>query len=359
MLGQQTTKCWQTRPVIPVLFLFSLIGAYGSTALAETARPPNPDLEALRALGAEVVEKDGKAYQVNLSDRTDLAALELVGQLRDLKVLYLVHCKQLDDEHLAVCRRLKKLRKLYLPAQIGDAGMRHLDVLTKLQVLHLADAKITDRGLSYVKEMSRLKELSLWRCQHVADAGLEHLKVLQALRSLDLRRCPQLTDRGLEHLKGLKSLEHLDFSVVPGITTAGLRHIQGLTGLKRLGATRTGIRDLEPLRYLTQLESLSVPEEIDDAQIAHLESLTNLKCLILECTQITDDAVAHLRNMKRLERLDIHKTKVSDASLTYLRGLTRLRYLQLQGTKVTDIGLGQLKAELPKCEIIPPDHPGG
>ena len=359
MLGQHTTQRWLTRRIIPLLFLFPVIDAYRPTALAETARPTKVDLAALRALGAEVVEKDGKAYQVNLSDRTDLAALELVGELRDLKVLYLVHCKQLGDEHLVVCRKLKKLRKLYLPAQIGDAGMRHLDALTKLQVLHLADAQITDMGLSYIKEMSRLKELSLWRCQQITDAGLENLELLNGLRSLDLRRCPQLTDRGLEHIKGLTRLEHLDFSVVPGITTAGLRHIQGLTGLKRLGATRTGIRDLEPLKRLPQLESLSVPEEIDDAQIAHLETLTNLNCLILECTQITDDAVAHLRNMKRLERLDIHKTKVSDASLTYLMGLTKLRYLQLQGTKVSDNGLLQLKAALPKCEIIPPDHRGG
>jgi Leucine-rich repeat (LRR) protein len=126
-----------------------------------------------------------------------------------------------------------------------------------------------------------------------------------------------------------------------------------------LGATRTGIRNLEPLKHLTQLESLSVPEQIDDAQIAHIETLTNLKTLNLECTQITDDAVAHLRNMKRLERLDIHKTKVSDASLTYLRGLTKLRYLQLQATKVTDKGFLQFKAALPDCEIIPPDHPAG
>ncbi|MBC8875649.1 MAG: hypothetical protein H8E44_39995 [Planctomycetes bacterium] len=359
MLGQQTTRRWLMRPIIPLLFLFPLISGYQNAALAETARPPTADLAALRALGAEVAERDGKPYQVNLSDRTDLAALELVGELRDLKVLYLVHCRQLTDEHLMVCRKLRKLRKLYLPAQIGDAGMRHLDVLTKLQVLHLADAQITDRGLSYIKEMSRLKELSLWRCQQISDAGLEHLKVLNGLRSLDLRRCPQLTDRGLEHIKGLTRLEHLDFSVVPEITTAGLQHIQGLTGLKRLGATRTGIRDLAPLKHLTQLESLSVPEEIDDAQIAHLETLTNLNCLILECTQITDDAVAHLRNMTRLERLDIHKTKVSDASITYLMGLTKLRYLQLQGTKVTDNGLLQLKAALPKCEIIPPDHPAG
>ncbi len=359
MLGQQTTQRWIIRRTIPLFFLLPLLAACRPTALAETARRPKPDLAALRALGAEVSEKDGKAYQVNLSDRSDLAALELVGELRDLKVLYLVHCRQFGDEHMVVCRKLKKLRRLYLPAQIGDAGMRHLDVLTKLQVLHLADARITDRGLSYIKEMPRLRELSLWRCQHITDAGLEHLKVLKGLRSLDLRRCPQLTDRGLEHLKGLTRLEHLDFSVVPGITTAGLQHIQGLTGLKRLGATRTGIRDLEPLKHLPELESLSVPEEIDDAQIAHLETLTNLNCLILECTQITDDAVAHLRNMKRLERLDIHKTKVSDASLTYLMGLTKLRYLQLQGTKVSDNGLLQLKAALPKCEIIPPDHPAG
>ena len=63
MLGQHTTQRWLTRRTIPLLFLFPLIDAYQPAALAEMASPPKPDLAALRALGAEVAEKDGKPCQ--------------------------------------------------------------------------------------------------------------------------------------------------------------------------------------------------------------------------------------------------------------------------------------------------------
>jgi len=315
--------------------------------------------KSLAEYGAGVDVRDARPFRVQLTDQFDTAGLSLLAKSTTIEELDARFYKRLRDADLVSFSELTALKKLYLPPGVGDEGVQYLQGLTQLEVLHFSDANITAAGMAHLKRLTNLADLGLWRCTKITDDGFEHLRGMTRLKRLDLRRCKLLTDRCLTQVKHLASLESLDFSVIPGITNEGLRQIAGLSKLKTLGTTRTAITDLSPLRNLTELESLNVPATIGDHQLRHLESLTKLRRLSLETTQITDDGVAHLRNLKQLVWLDIHKTNITDSCLHHLMGLPKLRYLQLQATRVSKTGFQQIEAALPECETIPPWHGGG
>ena len=82
--------------------------------------------------------------------------------------------------------------------------------------------------------------------------------------------------------------------------------------------------------------------EINDDDLATLESFPGLKWLGLGRTEITDRGLKHLAGLKSLRSLELCGAKVTDAGLSCLTGLTQLRSLRLDGTNVTDSGLQYL-----------------
>lgn len=87
-----------------------------------------------------------------------------------------------------------------------DRGLAHLVGLVKLKSLWVCARKtdespdrISDRGLEYLKQLSRLETLGL---QHtlVTDAGLDHLKGLRGLKRVYLNGS-RITQSGAISLK--------------------------------------------------------------------------------------------------------------------------------------------------------------
>jgi CMP-2-keto-3-deoxyoctulosonic acid synthetase len=103
------------------------------------------------------------------------AALEHVGALSQLEVLYMDGC------------------------QVTDTGLEHIKGLNQLRALDLEGTKISDAGIQTVKGLPQLEALSLDRAT-VSDAGLEHLKELTQLRCLFLRGT-KVTDEGVKKLQ--------------------------------------------------------------------------------------------------------------------------------------------------------------
>ena len=97
--------------------------------------------------------------------------------------------------------------------QVTDAGLVHLEGMTRLKRLNLYGTKITDSGLAHLEGLTQLQTLDL-AYTTITDAGLVHLKGLTQLKSLSFQGT-QVTDAGLVHLKGLTRLETLN----PGCTT--------------------------------------------------------------------------------------------------------------------------------------------
>ena len=108
--------------------------------------------------------------------------------------------------------------------------------------------RATDADLRYLKNIKRLRQLSLYGTQ-VTDAGLVHLKDLRPLEALDLTNT-QVTDAGLVHVKEVKSLRRLDL-VNTRVTDAGLVHLAALRdrfplelNLRGTRATAAGVEKL-------------------------------------------------------------------------------------------------------------------
>jgi hypothetical protein len=86
---------------------------------------------------------------------------------------------------------------------------------------------------------------------------------------------------------------------------------------------------------------------INDAALAHLRGLAQLRWLSLTNTRISDAGLTHLRGLRELGSLELANTMVSDTGLAHLRGLTRLWYMDLNNTQVSDAGAKELKKALP------------
>jgi hypothetical protein len=68
--------------------------------------------------------------------------------------------------------------------------------------------------------------------------------------------------------------------------------------------------------------------------------------------KVTNLGMRYLRGMTSIERLDITDAKISDSAVNDLITLTGLKQLILNGTQITDVGIERLQRALPECEVI-------
>ena len=68
-------------------------------------------------------------------------------------------------------------------------------------------------------------------------------------------------------------------------------------------------------------------------------------------TGVADADLAHLESLTNLERLNLYYTDVTDAGLERLKGLPKLAWLNVQITHVSYEGVKKLQKALPNCEI--------
>ncbi|GIX04120.1 MAG: hypothetical protein KatS3mg113_1126 [Planctomycetaceae bacterium] len=140
--------------------------------------------------------------------------------------------KELSPEEKEAIAQLRKLGGLVIEVAQNDP---RLDVS-----LHLADTKIENQHLVFLKPLERIAALNL-RGTEVSDEGLQHLAHLKGLVRLHLEKT-KITDAGLVHLKGLENLEYLNLYGT-AVTDAGLNHLAGLKKLKRLYLWQTQVTD--------------------------------------------------------------------------------------------------------------------
>jgi internalin A len=72
---------------------------------------------------------------------------------------------------------------------------------------------------------------------------------------------------------------------------------------------------------------------------------------------VTDAELKHLERLTNLHNVYFRNNKVTDVGLEHLERLTNLNTLDLRATKVTDEGVKKLQQALPKCQIMDGDAP--
>lgn len=306
--------------------------------------------------GGMIEFRGATPIRLTLGRRFDSAAIKRISELTTLEEIDARHCIHMRDADLIHFAGLSNLRKLKLPAGIGDAGVQHLAGLTELVQLLFQDATITAAGMEHLKLMVKLEELGFWRCTLLTDEGFNHFESMTSLKSLDLRRCAKLTDEALQQISHLHSLEVLDVGNVPGITDVGLKSIGAMVNLKYLGTVKTAITDFTPVRKFVKLELINVPTNFGDDQIHHLKGLPKLTNIGLDGSQVTDEGMALIGSMKNVRWLAIRDTAVTDAGLASLKGLPLLGYLHLEGTQTTGDQISDLRKHLPHCVVTGPNR---
>lgn len=134
--------------------------------------------------------------------------------------------------------RLRKLELLSLEGAHDGQLRRLLGFFPNVEDLSLSGcAELGDAAMQHLAVLSGLQQLNMGGCG-VVGHGLEHLQVLPKLRVLSLKACGQLTDAGLAHLPSLPTLEELDVSECGGVSEQGLLCVaQGAARLVRMDVT--------------------------------------------------------------------------------------------------------------------------
>ena len=257
------------------------------------------DVDALRALGAEVTETGGAITRVSFKD----------------------------------CARL------------GEAEYRKLGGLKTLKSLTLYGGKktLTDATLPLLAGLTELEELNTEGIQ-VSDAGLAGFAVFKNLRSLSFFH-PSLDLKGFDGsgFAALKDLPKLD-----RLTIAG---------------TRFNDRGMEAVARIPQLKDFRTWHTYQSqAGNAALEKLPNLKSLRLgqrlrhwdgssNALSLDDATLDVLARLQTLESLTLDEAKLSLDALSKLKSLPKLRKLELLRIDIPAEDVEKLKAALPDAKV--------
>lgn len=212
--------------------------------------------------------------------------------------------------------KLPSLEELNLDScLIGDWAMAHLadnDVVPNLTCLDLSDTQLSDAGMVHIAKLKNLRRLTLFYC-NITNRGLSFVAQLSQLEVLNIDS-RDISDDGLRPLKDLKSLRSLD--IFSGrITNYGCTFISSIPSLECLDLCAGGIGDAgcQSLARLVNLQclNLSQNEGISNQGAAVLaKSLTRLKDLNLSYTGVSSDVLHHLSSLTELETLSLYGCRV-------------------------------------------------
>jgi Leucine-rich repeat (LRR) protein len=333
-----------------------IIGTPDRVAKPEASDGPASAGDADRRAAEWALSLGGKVeVRAGDEERTIQVARDLPAGPFQVLGIWLLRGKPVTDAGLTHLEPLTKLRTLSLEgaSQVSDAGLAHLAKLTSLTYLDLAGTRITDAGLAHLEGLVILETLNLGALHdRLTDAGLKHLRPLTQLDTLYLTNAT-VSDAGLEHLRPLTQVRGLVLYDTR-VSNAGLEVLRALPRLQYLGLGHTGVDDAgtERLRALTKLRSLDLSQtHLSDAGLARLAFLTDLEQLGLADTDVSDVGMAHVRKLTKLNSLNLARCGVTDAGLPHLYALAALRDLDLTGTKVTPAGVAALGKALPACRI--------
>jgi len=162
--------------------------------------------------------------------------------------------ERLGDDRMKVFDEVVEVRLVNM--QGTDVTVEKIGVLTSLERLSTDfSPNITDAGVAHLENLTRLKFLYISN-PNVTDSGIAHLKGLTELRELGLANT-RLSDAGLAHLVGLTKLEWL-YIPQTSVTDAGLMVLKVLR-LKTLAVHRTRVTSAGVANLRRAVPGLSVP----------------------------------------------------------------------------------------------------
>jgi serine/threonine protein kinase len=389
----------------------------GLAALTEFPKLYNLRLDQSKAVtGTGFAKLQGKTAikQLSLTDTglTDAGLATIKETWAELNNFYIMATAVTDEgmKHLGGIK-LTGLLQMQQCTNVTDAGFRHLEKLTALEMLEYANfcPKITAASLASVAKMTSLKVLAAQFEGSVSDADLKPLAAMKNLATLHfISGNMTVTDSGLASLGKLPALKALTV-LGDKITAEGTKAFhaarpdvklttrhgtlepvdpdraaallvigkggsvnlpdgRAFNDMKSLPAepfklqgiytandpTACTDADLDQFRDLTALVYLHVHGPITDAGIAKFATspaAATLSNLVVNSTELTDAAFTFIPKFKSLTRLILEKSpKITGSGLIHLKGLP-VQTLRLGNAALADAELAKLK-DLPNLTTL-------
>ncbi|BCS89411.1 hypothetical protein [Pseudodesulfovibrio sediminis] len=183
------------------------------------------------------------------------------------------------------------------PVNLGASDMRAAQVWLKS-----VGYDLTFDQMKTLKRLN-LQKYSIAIQNNISDDNMRHVKVLTNLEILQLPQ--KIGDKGLQHVAGLTKLKSLNMPKCK-ITDNGMQHLHNLTQLDSLVMAATNISDagVAKIKHLRPTVLNLTRTKITDAGVVMLSGM-QLRLLFISFTDITDASVPELAKHRSLERLDI------------------------------------------------------
>ena len=271
-------------------FRFLPIAVVTAMIFADAARADEKaTIEQLRSVGAEIVERDGAASQVQVKDTAKFTAADFaaLGTLSKVKLLTLSG------------------------ANVTDATLDQLAGLTELEDLSTNVAQFTDAGLKKLTAFKNLKQIKFFhtsqKSKEFNGSGFAHLAEMKQLRRLTVAGCP-FNDEGMAAVGKLTQLENFR-TWHTYQTEAGNVHLKSLKNLKSL---HLGQR-------LRHYDGTSNAWSLSDATFDVLANLKSLEDLKLDESRLSFDALAKLQALPNLKTLGLNRIDIPAAEIEKLK----------------------------------------
>jgi hypothetical protein len=296
-----------------------------SRSLATGARPVPP-------LEIDAVEKR-IAPRRQLSDREWDRLIEVA---REQRLTTLDAGGLITDAVLARVATLEHVTSLELGGsrQLSDDGLLQLANMPQLEHLGLDEypgGRLTDRGLTVLRQLPNLRTFSMTWQRGITDAGVSHLRDCHRLERVNLMGSPT-GDGAIEALQGKPRLRW--FSTGRHVTDAGLRLLRNFPLFKQPPADGNPEAGAHLL-----IDGPFTNEGL--AGLNGLEGVVDLD-LFWHVTHITADGFVHLTGLSNLLSLGADGTLSDDVALAHIAAIPRLRKLRIQEAVATDAGFQAL-----------------
>ena len=197
--------------------------------------------------------------------------------------------------------------------------------LDDLESLHLDQVEVSD--LSAIAQMSNLESLSL---RYLPASDLTPLGSLTELREFELSYFGGKISRLDFDPASLACLENLESVRLRYVSVPSLAPLAEAKNLRELRLIYTNTDGLEALAGLTQLEVLSVNEDLSSEELRVLRNSNNLRELQVDVEPGFDMTL--LGQLSQLEHLSLRsRTDATVYDLASLEELKKLRSLRLTG----------------------------
>jgi hypothetical protein len=229
---------------------------------------------------------------------------EALPYLKNMKLQHFSFPATARDEDVEIFAAMPTVKGLFLNNNMTDQALATLSKFPQLENVGFGSSKlITDGGLSPLRQLKSLKELTLH-----ASAGDEALRVVAQIPSMQQLHLAgesgSITDAGIEALSALPNLSTLS---LPQKTSDRSCEVAGK--MKELHVLAVYGKNITPdgLRKLVALPKLSmlrIEKKLSAKDAAVLRELKSVNLLTLDRTGLSDEAIAELR--KALPGVQIH-----------------------------------------------------